>query len=485
MKIRSMLILIGLLLIALVPITHDNSVLTTSVIAIGSTYYASNAGSDINPGTLLKPWKTIKKAFRMLHRGDTLMLRGGTYIEKVSVTGIQGTSDAWITVKPYNSEKVIINGGSLFGLGIFQFGDGCKFIRVTGLEFTKANYAGIYISNGEITDIKIDNCSINNCQSSGVYAYSNLYPTKCVRRIEFAYNKVTNVNNGKAGSPTWSPQEAISYSGVIGGSIHHNTLSKYGKEGIDCKSGTSDVLVHHNNIDTSSDYPAFQWSYNHIGIYIDGYSRLNKNIDIYDNKITGYGGAGIILNAEHPESGGKIEDIRVFNNIIALSYKVGHEHYRGIDSLNDCQWKDVSIFSNTIYTNGLNNAVIRIFPSASHIINLVIANNIFAGGSYYTLSFQKMTSTEAIGRVTMTNNIFFRYGGSIHNIWKNGIDKSWGVNAILKDPKFVSKDTANLNLLIGSPAINAGQLATASSKDYNDVLRPKGIGVDIGAFEYV
>jgi len=480
-----MLILIVLLLMALIPITHENSILTTSVIAIGSTYYVSNLGNDINVGSLLKPWKTIKKAIKMLHRGDTLCIRAGTYKEKINVNNLLGTSDAWITIKPYNNEKVIVNGGNLFGLGIFQLGDGCKYIRITGLEITNANYAGIYLSGGEVTDIKIDHCNIHNCQSSGVYAYSGNYPTKCVRRIEFSDNIVIDVNNGKAGNPTWSPQEAISFSGVQGFNIHHNTLSKYGKEGIDCKSGSSDGLVHHNNIDTSSDYPIFQWKYNHIGIYIDGYSRLNKNIDIYDNIIIGYGGSGIVLNAEHPESGGKIEDIKVYNNVISLRYKIGHEHYRGIDSLDDCSWKDVSIFSNSIYTDGLNNAVIRIFPSASHIVNLLIANNIFAGDSYYTLSFQKMSSTEATGKVTLTNNLFFRYGGSIHNIWKNGIDKSWGKNPILKDPKFINKEANNLKILSGSPAINAGQSSTASVRDFNDVLRPQGTYVDIGAYEYV
>jgi hypothetical protein len=296
---------------------------------------------------------------------------------------------------------------------------------------------------------------------------------------------VYDVNNGYSYDDThsWSPQEAISFSNVQGFNIHDNTLSQYGKEGIDVKSGSSSGSIHHNTITTSRASPAFQWSYNHIGIYIDGFSNKNQDISVYSNRITGYGGPGIVIGAE---SGGSVEDISIYNNVIALSYLAGHTNFRAIDSCYDCQFKNIFIYSNTIYNGDSDNSPIRIFPSAANIINVIIRNNIISGTAYDMIVFQELRSTEVSGRLTLTNNLYYCFGGSAgHNLWKNGADKSWGSNYVLTDPKFVSRSDNNLHLLSSSPAINAGTASTTPTTDFDGVARPQGNGVDIGAYEYV
>lgn len=447
----------------------------------GQTFYVSSTGSDSNPGTLAQPWRTIQKASYNAGSGDIVYIRGGTYNEKVTFSAAR---TSWTTFSSYGNERVIVSGQGIYGDydGVLHFKNGCRYIRITGLEITDASYAGVFLSGGAIQNIRIDNCTIHNCQSSGIYAYSSQYGAGVyVKNIEFDHNIVYDVNNGNDYNlGGYSAQEAISFSGVIGFNIHHNTLWAFGKEGIDLKSGSSNGRVHHNTIDTSLESPSFQWDYNHIGIYVDGYTRMNQNIRLYCNSITGYGGSGIVLNAEHPESGGGIQDIYVYNNVINLSVLPGHAHYRSLDSLNDCPWTNVYIYSNTFYNRESRNPP-RIFPSASHLYNLVIQNNIFAGASSASISFQNTASTEVAGRITLANNLFYRFSGPAHNQWKDGADKYWGIQSVLNDPKFTSSD--NLHLQDGSPAIDTGAPVNVSF-DFDGNARPYGAGYDIGAFEY-
>src|SRR5215212_3506995 len=44
----------------------------------GRTLYVSRAGSDSNPGTLERPWRTIQKAVTRLKPGQTALVRAGT-----------------------------------------------------------------------------------------------------------------------------------------------------------------------------------------------------------------------------------------------------------------------------------------------------------------------------------------------------------------------------------------------------------------------
>jgi hypothetical protein len=72
--------------------------------------YVSPRGSDDDPGSLDRPWRTIGHAVSRLRPGDTLFLRGGTYLERPTVE-VSGTAAAPITVQSYPGETAVIDSG--------------------------------------------------------------------------------------------------------------------------------------------------------------------------------------------------------------------------------------------------------------------------------------------------------------------------------------------------------------------------------------
>ena len=76
-----------------------------------TTYYVSTDGSDSHPGTVSEPWRTVKKGLQSLHPGDTLYVRGGTYVENdTSLSTRAGSSSARITVSAYPGERPVLQG---------------------------------------------------------------------------------------------------------------------------------------------------------------------------------------------------------------------------------------------------------------------------------------------------------------------------------------------------------------------------------------
>ncbi|WP_375430750.1 right-handed parallel beta-helix repeat-containing protein [uncultured Friedmanniella sp.] len=65
----------------------------------------SPAGSDTNPGTLAKPYRTLAKAVTRVRSGGTVVLRAGSYHESVIVPPNHAA-----TIQPYPGEKVWFDG---------------------------------------------------------------------------------------------------------------------------------------------------------------------------------------------------------------------------------------------------------------------------------------------------------------------------------------------------------------------------------------
>jgi hypothetical protein len=64
----------------------------------GSTFYVSPSGSDSASGSSSAPWRTIQKAADTLNAGQTAIIAGGNYGERVSISR-SGTQTSLITLK--------------------------------------------------------------------------------------------------------------------------------------------------------------------------------------------------------------------------------------------------------------------------------------------------------------------------------------------------------------------------------------------------
>ena len=109
----------------------------------GTTYYAATSGNDSHNGlfpTYLGesngPFRTLNRAAGALKAGDTVEIRGGTYVENVDF-GNSGTSVDRITVTNYDHEYVIIDGqyalpgGSVYYYLVTLSGDYVTLSNVT------------------------------------------------------------------------------------------------------------------------------------------------------------------------------------------------------------------------------------------------------------------------------------------------------------------------------------------------------------------
>src|SRR5688572_16097972 len=67
---------------------------------VSKTYYVASNGDDLAVGSESLPLKSISKALTLTSPGDTVMVLGGTYYEKVRVTR-SGDENKYITIRSF------------------------------------------------------------------------------------------------------------------------------------------------------------------------------------------------------------------------------------------------------------------------------------------------------------------------------------------------------------------------------------------------
>lgn len=117
-------------------------------------YFVANNGTDSASGTLAAPFATLDRAFDAVQPGETIYLRGGTYIGDGSGFGrlmpaVSGEVGYPITLTPYQEESVIIDRGLVGSSWTFlDFRQGNSYWNVHDLEIV--NFAkGVNIDSGD------------------------------------------------------------------------------------------------------------------------------------------------------------------------------------------------------------------------------------------------------------------------------------------------------------------------------------------------
>lgn len=181
------------------PIPFKQMVCATFVVTVllfpitgqAATYYVATNGSNSNPGTSTKPWRTIAYAVKKMVPGDTTYVRGGTYQEGEIRFSRSGTSSAPIKLLSAPGEFPIINFISKTSTHRIYIRSTTSsrigWITIEGFEL-RNGYEGMKISNahdltirrnwlhhnghgiyGNGTRILLDRNKINQNGSSSIY----------------------------------------------------------------------------------------------------------------------------------------------------------------------------------------------------------------------------------------------------------------------------------------------------------------------------
>lgn len=414
------------------------------------TYYVSPTGDDSYPGTSKdSSWATIGRACNTLLAGDTVLVRAGTYNERLVPLNSGTSSSDRIVYLGYPNEYPVIDGTGVslpseWG-GLVQLTQK-SHIYIHGFTVQNAgtdqNHSGILVEGA--TDVSITCCNTYNTVSSGIAVWNSNDVTVSSNEVELA------CNDGEQECITIAETTnfTVSYN-----EVHNSGPSMHGGEGIDIKDGCTNGEVFGNSVHNIV----------RLGIYVDSWDKPTNNINVYGNIVYNSGDDGFAIAAE---AGGLLSDINIYNNIAYGNYNSGLTIASWGESVSSHPMSNITIINNTFYNNGTASWGTGICLDNPDADNIIIRNNIMSENATGQLLI------EQVGSAPKTDYNLYFGPGSIY-----------GSGNIEADPEFVNASSGDFHLESSSPAIDAGTSTGAPASDFDGTARPQGDGYDMGAFE--
>ncbi len=484
----------------------------TSVPVQPGTFYVSTSGDDSNRGTREAPWRTIQHAADAALPGSTILVRGGTYAERVTINVSGDAAKGYITFRSHPDETAILDGGSLTvpeGRAAMISIQDKSYIRIQGLEIRnyrsserRCTPAGIFIrgagSNIEILNNKVHHIEQNYGQKGANAFGIAVYGTSAqaaISRLIIDGNEVHHLKTG-------SSESVVVNGNVTDFRIDHNVIHDNNNIGIDVigyertapdpeVDRARDGVVSHNLVYsiTSRGNPSYGDEQNSDGVYVDGGTRtLIEQNTIHDVDF------GIELASEH--KGRTTSYITARNNLIYSCHTAGisiggYDAERGIT-------EHCTIVNNTLFKNDTSNWGAGEFQMQYYMADNVFKNNILVAGPTGLLTVSKsgrMQGNEPT--VVMDYNLFFSPLGPEASIlqFDNAIHKGFSEyvkatgndrHSHFADPRFVDPAANDFHLLRDSPAVGTGEnLGTPvlGERDLGNVLRIKSGSIDLGCYQ--
>lgn len=354
-------------------------------------YFVSPSGDDHGTGEYESPFKTIQHAIDQSKHGDTIYVKKGTYYELLTIHTFKATSNQFLTIRPFDQDKVTIDGSKRTNSNQagFSIVDSSN-IRIQGFEIQNITTddddfypAGILIK-GSSKNIHIIGNKIHTIanfhrkgNAHGLLVYGNS-PTP-IENIKIRKNHLYNLTLGKS--------ETLTISGnVTNFLIDRNYLYNNNNIGIDiaghynacvekgCIDQARHGVISNNRVENHSSEKniAYKGSNSAAGIYIDG----AKDISVLNNYVA-TNNFGISVSSEN--SGKKASSIIVRGNTIKNNEKAG------------------IVIGGSSTDNG-------------GVTNVLVKNNKFIGNDTSNDQYKEVTLQQNIEKLTLQENSYARCG---------------------------------------------------------------------------
>lgn len=396
-------------------------------------YFVAPNGSDRNPGTLMRPWRSVSIAVTRVAPGDTISLLTGTYSERIVLGSTAGTESAPITLRAFPGHRPIIDGMGLplrDGNGLVRV-EGTRHWRITGLVVTGSHYYGLKVRNA--SSIAIEGIEVSHSSHGGLVIENST-------DILVIDNHVHHTNQtGRSAA-----HEALTLSRVENFEVRGNEVHSNLEEGIDVKDGSKSGTVRGNHV----------FDNGAVGIYVDGAT----DVVVDGNRVHSNATAGLALGIERREP---TRNIAIVNNLVYRNRDGGLQFY----SETGAGIEDCAIVNNTFYGN--EDAGLWFLLGREHRDN-VVRNNIFLDNEV-----EIRDEVGARGRQRVDHNLFAP-GARSH---------IFGRDTVIALPAFRDAENDDFHLGVFSPARDAGVADSAPEHDIEGRPRPQGRGYDLGAYE--
>ncbi len=446
-------------------------------------YYADPVNGSMNgDGSAARPWSTLSsviaanlingqdKTSGVVHAGDLLYLLSGNHGSihlKAGTNNCFNTDFISIQAAPGNVpilDQMLIEGASKW---VFR---GLTISHTTPPNTSRLILARFNSCDNIIFDKNIV-CSQTDVRSWGpsdwaaMAAFYGIYFDGTSSTI--TNNAVTNVENGV-------------YIGGDGLILRSNAVDYFASDGIDFSANNS--IIQYNNVT------------NHYGQWNDG----QHHDGIQGWSVNGSLGSNIVI-----DSNIVMASTGVYPAIPPQPTGIGDDYLQGL-SIFDPPWTNVTVTNNVVAAAAYHGL------SMYGITNSVIANNTVVNQSTNTdfiawlgvFSVSGVPMSNVIVRNNIANNFKVLNPGAVvddHNMsftynslytWSNNSWSNVSSNIVVSDPKTVfvkyqpSTTGYDFNLIKGSPAIGAGNAASAPVLDILKRTR-NPLSIDLGAYSYV
>jgi Right handed beta helix region len=505
----------------------------TMTLCAATDYYVSTSGNDANAGTFSAPWRTLQKAATSIGAGDTCYIRGGSYIERVTISNRHGSAALPMTFASYPGETASIEQTLVSppnGLSALLTISNSDFIIIRNIEFQnhKTSTAtkdlfGIYIV-GACNGVQLRGNKVHDIWQSATTAAGNAHGISVLGNAATAIDGLIIDGNEIHHCLTGSSETVTLNGNVTNFTVTNNLIHDCNNIGIDFIGGegvntnaaldkarngvcSGNVIY---NIDSAYN-PAYKGtlgfaapyggygspvpndsSRGAAGIYSDGGGSIiiERNL-VYQCNI------GVEVGCEH--SGKFSTGIIVRNNMMH------HNHVGGIfmggagtgGGATGCAFTNNTLYVNdtsaygggcievqdNVTTSTIKNNIMVCDPTGQQFILVTGTGSVFAAGS---IDWNLYSGTTQSALEFIWNGV----SEASYSDWLTGSgqDAHSIFTAAANTPLFTNKAANDYTLLSSSPAVNAGDVAFAPAsgeKDFGGQSRVAGARVDIGADEFM